>query len=57
MLGFSVVYAVATGSALLYEWLTLAYKGATLGKMALGIKVVNQSTGHRVASDLVIKVR
>jgi uncharacterized RDD family membrane protein YckC len=46
MLGFFLAFAVAMGSGLLYEWLMLAYKGATLGKMALGIKVVNQSTGQ-----------
>jgi uncharacterized RDD family membrane protein YckC len=46
MLGFFLAFAVAMGGGLLYEWLMLAYKGATLGKMALGIKVVNQVTGQ-----------
>lgn len=30
---------------LIYEFLFVAYRGATLGKMALGIKVVDQRTG------------
>jgi uncharacterized RDD family membrane protein YckC len=29
-----------------YEWLMTASKGATLGKMAVGIKVVNETTGQ-----------
>jgi uncharacterized RDD family membrane protein YckC len=44
--GFLLALAAALGSGLIYEWLMLAYKGATLGKMALGIKVVNQRTGQ-----------
>jgi uncharacterized RDD family membrane protein YckC len=46
MPGFLLAVAAALGSGLVYEWLMLAYKGATLGKMALGIKVVNQVTGQ-----------
>ena len=46
MLGFLLALAATMGSGLVYEWLMLAYKGATLGKMALGIKVVNQGTGQ-----------
>lgn len=46
ILGFLLALAAALGSGLVYEWLMLAYKGATLGKMALGIKVVNQGTGQ-----------
>jgi hypothetical protein len=34
MLGFLRAFALAMGSGLLYEWLMLAYKGATLDKMA-----------------------
>lgn len=30
---------------LLYEWLLVAYKGATLGKMAMGVLVVDQRNG------------
>ena len=30
---------------LLYEWLFIAYRGATIGKAALGIKVVDQRNG------------
>jgi uncharacterized RDD family membrane protein YckC len=46
MPGFLLALAATLGSSLVYEWLMLAYKGATLGKMALGIKVVNQVTGQ-----------
>ncbi|MGO9157991.1 RDD family protein [Mycobacterium sp.] len=45
-LGFLLALAAAMGSGLVYEWLMLAHWGATLGKMALGIKVVNQVTGQ-----------
>jgi uncharacterized RDD family membrane protein YckC len=31
---------------LLYEWLMIAFLGATLGKMAVGIKVVKEETGQ-----------
>ncbi|MFD8148821.1 RDD family protein [Streptomyces sp. NPDC059708] len=31
---------------LLYEWLMIAFVGATLGKMALGLKVVKENTGQ-----------
>ncbi|MFD6974468.1 RDD family protein [Streptomyces sp. NPDC059949] len=33
-------------ATLLYEWLMIAFVGATLGKMALGLKVVKESTGQ-----------
>jgi uncharacterized RDD family membrane protein YckC len=46
MPGFLLALAATLGSVLVYEWLMLAYKGATLGKMAVGIKVVNQVTGQ-----------
>jgi uncharacterized RDD family membrane protein YckC len=46
MSGFLLALAATLGSGLVYEWLMLAYKGATLGKMAVGIKVVNQVTGQ-----------
>jgi len=46
MPGLLLALAGTLGSGLVYEWLMLAYKGATLGKMALGIKVVNQFTGQ-----------
>jgi uncharacterized RDD family membrane protein YckC len=44
--GFLLALAGTAVSGLVYEWLMLAYKGATVGKMALGIKVVNLGTGH-----------
>ncbi|WP_434595365.1 RDD family protein [Streptomyces sp. A5-4] len=31
---------------LLYEWLMIAFVGATLGKMALGLKVIKENTGQ-----------
>jgi uncharacterized RDD family membrane protein YckC len=40
--------AIALFFALLYEWLMVGLLGATLGKLALGIKVVNRSTGGRI---------
>jgi uncharacterized RDD family membrane protein YckC len=49
MSGLLLALAAALGSGLIYEWLMLAYKGATLGKMALGIKVVNQVTGQSLS--------
>jgi uncharacterized RDD family membrane protein YckC len=44
--GLLLALAGTAVSSLVYEWLMLAYKGATVGKMALGIKVVNSGTGH-----------
>ncbi|MET7638002.1 RDD family protein [Streptomyces sp. NPDC005438] len=38
--------AVMSVFLLLYEWLMISTMGATLGKMALGIKVVNEGTGQ-----------
>ncbi len=37
--------AIAIGFGLVYEWLMVGLLGATLGKFALGIKIVDQSTG------------
>src|SRR5579875_3677969 len=45
LLGFLLAMLLASASGLLYEWLMVGLLGATLGKLALGIKVVNQSTG------------
>lgn len=42
-LGFMAAFAIF---ALLYEWLMISFVGATLGKMALGLKVVKESTGQ-----------
>lgn len=47
--GLLLALAGTAVSGLVYEWLMLAYKGATLGKMALGIKVVNSGTGHHLS--------
>ncbi|MGX1886051.1 RDD family protein [Streptomyces sp. NPDC055287] len=41
--GAIVVIFVAT---LLYEWLMISFLGATVGKMALGLKVVKENTGQ-----------
>ncbi|AUG77679.1 RDD family protein [Kitasatospora sp. MMS16-BH015] len=38
--------AVVAGFSLLYEWLMVGLVGATLGKMALGLRVVKESTGE-----------
>ncbi len=40
--------AIAIGFGLVYEWLMVGLLGATLGKLALGIKVVNQSSGAAI---------
>ncbi|MFT4041618.1 MAG: RDD family protein [Gordonia sp. (in: high G+C Gram-positive bacteria)] len=40
-----VIIFVAFAFGLLYEWLMIALAGATLGKMALRLKVVDQATG------------
>ncbi|MFF5281704.1 RDD family protein [Streptomyces sp. NPDC012756] len=34
-------------ATLLYEWLMIAFVGATLGKMALGLRVVKENTGGK----------
>ena len=49
MPGQLLAIAATSGCGLVYESLMLAYKGATLGKMALGIKVVNHVTGQRLS--------
>ncbi|MBX7465768.1 MULTISPECIES: RDD family protein [Streptomyces] len=41
--GALLLFGVIT---LLYEWLMISLAGATLGKMALGLKVVKESTGQ-----------
>ncbi|MFD5103459.1 RDD family protein [Streptomyces albidochromogenes] len=47
------IIAIAFGSllvfgliTLLYEWLMVAFVGATLGKMVLGVKVIKENTGQ-----------
>ncbi|MFD0337417.1 RDD family protein [Streptomyces sp. NPDC127117] len=42
MLGMILIFGLIT---LLYEWLMISLLGATLGKMALGLKVVKENTG------------
>ncbi|MFH8514969.1 RDD family protein [Streptomyces gelaticus] len=42
MLGMVLVFGLIT---LLYEWLMISLLGATVGKMALGLKVVKENTG------------
>ncbi|MFJ6719400.1 MULTISPECIES: RDD family protein [unclassified Streptomyces] len=41
--GFILIFFIAT---LLYEWLMIAFVGATVGKLALGVKVVKENTGQ-----------
>ncbi|MFJ9338243.1 RDD family protein [Streptomyces sp. NPDC101733] len=41
--GVILIFFVAT---LLYEWLMIAFVGATVGKLALGLKVVKENTGQ-----------
>lgn len=43
MFGAILIFGLIT---LLYEWLMIAFVGATLGKMALGLKVVKENTGQ-----------
>ncbi|MEU3725557.1 RDD family protein [Streptomyces sp. NPDC031705] len=43
MFGTLALIGIAT---LLYEWLMISFVGATLGKMALGLKVVKENTGQ-----------
>ncbi|POX40906.1 RDD family protein [Streptomyces sp. Ru73] len=47
--GFAVMFGILGIFALfmlLYEWLMIGIKGATFGKMALGLRVVRESTGQ-----------
>lgn len=38
--------AVIAGFTLLYEWLMIAFVGATVGKLAVGLRVVKENTGQ-----------
>ncbi|MFE5713509.1 RDD family protein [Streptomyces sp. NPDC056501] len=42
--GFLFLLFIAT---MLYEWLMISFVGATLGKMAVGLRVVKESTGGK----------
>ncbi|MFE5735143.1 RDD family protein [Streptomyces sp. NPDC056528] len=42
--GFIFLIFIAT---MLYEWLMIAFVGATLGKMAVGLRVVKEATGGK----------
>ncbi|MCG6496486.1 RDD family protein [Kitasatospora sp. A2-31] len=48
--GFFVTMMIMVGVLslfnLLYEWLMVSFAGATLGKMAMGLRVVKESTGQ-----------
>jgi uncharacterized RDD family membrane protein YckC len=44
--GFFAAIAVLILFTFLYEWLFVAFKGQTLGKMAIGVKVVRQDNGQ-----------
>ncbi|MFJ4671703.1 RDD family protein [Kitasatospora purpeofusca] len=41
-----IMIAVLAVFNLLYEWLLVSFAGATLGKMAMGLRVVKESTGQ-----------
>ncbi|MGW1881053.1 RDD family protein [Streptomyces sp. NPDC001970] len=43
LFGIIALVGIAT---MLYEWLMISFVGATVGKMALGLKVVKESTGQ-----------
>ncbi|MFE6100573.1 RDD family protein [Streptomyces laurentii] len=43
---FGVIFLLFIAT-MLYEWLMIAFVGATLGKMALGLKVVKENTGGK----------
>jgi uncharacterized RDD family membrane protein YckC len=45
--GLLGVIAIVFLVTLLYEWLMIAFVGATLGKLALGVRVVKESTGDK----------
>jgi uncharacterized RDD family membrane protein YckC len=44
--GFFAAIAVLVLFTFLYEWLFIAFKGQTLGKMAMGVKVVRAEDGQ-----------
>lgn len=46
MAGYFLLLAILGVAGFLYEWLMVGLRGATLGKMALSIKVVNENTGE-----------
>lgn len=46
--GFVVGTVLYVGFAVLYEWITVAVWGASLGKMAVGIQVVDEHTGTTI---------
>ncbi|MFG2113989.1 RDD family protein [Streptomyces sp. NPDC048718] len=43
---FGVIFLLFIAT-MLYEWLMIAFVGATLGKMALGLRVVKETTGGK----------
>lgn len=46
MVGYFLLLAILLLIGFLYEWLMVGLRGATLGKMALSIKVANENTGE-----------
>jgi uncharacterized RDD family membrane protein YckC len=46
MAGIFLIAGSVFALGFLYEWLLIGLRGATLGKMALSIKVVNENTGE-----------
>ncbi len=44
--GFFLALGAVVLVGFLYEWLFIAFKGQTLGKMAMGVKVVREDTGQ-----------
>ncbi|MBQ1090194.1 RDD family protein [Streptomyces sp. B93] len=43
-----VVFVIMAAIGLLYEWLLTSLLGGTLGKLAVGIRVVNVNTGQKI---------
>lgn len=42
-------YIIFLGFLLLYEWVSISYAGATIGKSLMGIEVVENATGNGLA--------
>jgi len=43
---FFAIFGLLALLMLLYEWLMISFKGATLGKMAMGLRVVREANGQ-----------
>ncbi|MEU0665877.1 RDD family protein [Streptomyces lavendulocolor] len=47
MAGLMTMFALVGLITLLYEWLLISFVGATLGKMAVGLRVIKEKTGGK----------